>query len=178
MCISSWKGSAWLAIFSSMQQKVDKQFADMRELESGTLEQNLRRIDELSRQFEGINRATIQQAQAEIRRTKSELAKALAEKQKDEAKKMSELKADLAEDANAKVSEVSDDLKQTRTELRREVNDINVRRETPVKPAPVVATHTVVPQQPQPVPAPKKTTFWNKLNPFRSHKEKTDVASK
>jgi HD-GYP domain-containing protein (c-di-GMP phosphodiesterase class II) len=166
--------------FTSLQSNVNKQFAEMRELESSQLEQSLRRIDDLSRQLEGLNQATIQQTEEEIRRTRLQLAKELEQRKKEVAKQLTEMKTDLKQDANARVSQVSNDLEQTRSELQRSVNNISAKQtEAPVKvEAPPVVTHAVAPPLPAPAPAPEKKSFWNKLNPFRSHKAKTDIASK
>lgn len=50
------------------QREVQTQLADMRELESGTLEQNLRRFDQLNKQIEGLSAQTLKQTKSEVRR--------------------------------------------------------------------------------------------------------------
>jgi hypothetical protein len=47
-----------------LQLNVQNQFAEMRELQSGALEQNVRRFDEMNKQFAGIRAMT----RAEVRR--------------------------------------------------------------------------------------------------------------
>ncbi|MBZ5610231.1 MAG: hypothetical protein LAP38_18365 [Acidobacteriia bacterium] len=160
-----------------VQRNVANQFAEIKEVESGILEQNLRRFDEFSKQFEGMTAANLREARIEVRRSRSELTMALERKQKEVVSEMSELKSDLKQDASAKVSRVSADLDKTRVEFQRAVSDINVSSsEIPANSEEqAVATQAPVPRE-QPAPAARKKTFWGKLNPFKRNKEKTDLA--
>ncbi len=49
---------------AQMQQTMQSQFAELRELQSGALEQNVRRFDELNKRFDGLTATT----RAEVRR--------------------------------------------------------------------------------------------------------------
>jgi len=53
---------------AAMQQTVQSQFAEMKELQSGALEQNLRRFDELNKQFEDFRATTRLETRSEVRR--------------------------------------------------------------------------------------------------------------
>jgi len=163
---------------AATQQKMGKQFAEMRELESGQLEQNLRRLDELSQQFDRTNAMTLQQARAEVRRSRAELSKALEQKDQEVTRQMLELQSDLQKEANARLNRVSADLAKTRTELQREVKEVSIRTGEQAKAAKEPIAE-VQPPPPAPQPeAPAKSSFWSKLNPFKSHKAKTDVAAR
>ncbi len=165
--------------FAAMQEKVRSQFADIRELEAGSLEQNLRRLDEMNKQFEEVTAATLEQARSEVRRNRAEFAKALDQRRTEVAKQMSELKSDIKEETSTKVERVSTDLAKTRVELTRAVEDASSRSgESPAASvAPAITTHAVAPAE-KPEPTPTKKSFWSRLNPFKRDKPKTGIASK
>jgi flagellar basal body-associated protein FliL len=162
------------------QERMARRFAEIREVESGALEQNLRRLDELNKQFEQVTAATLEQARSEVRRNRAELAKALDERRKEVARQMSDLKSDLKEETSTKVEQVSTDLAKTRVSLERAVADVNGKttENPPSSEAPAITTHAVVPDPKPAEQAPKKKSFWSRLNPFKKDKSKPDVASK
>ncbi len=163
---------------AAVQSSVQRQFADIKELESGELEQTLRRFDELNKQVQGATAANLRKARLEMQRNRSELTKALAQKEKDVQSQMSAMKADLKQDASSKVSQVSEELAKTKSELARAVDEPSVSsheaaaasEEPVVAQAPAAQLHVVE--------APKKKTLWSRLNPFRNSKDRAEVASR
>ncbi len=162
---------------AEVRNSVQRQFADIKELESGELEQTLRRFDELNKQVQGMTAANLRKARLEMQRNRSELTKALAQKEKDVQSQMSAMKADLKQDASSKVSQVSEELAKTKSELARAVDGVSASsRETPAASEEPVAQAPAA--QPQIVHAPKKKTLWSRLNPFRKSKDRAEVASR
>jgi hypothetical protein len=171
------KGERLARDLALMQLNVKRQFAEIRELESGALEQNLRRLDGLNRQVDEITAATLQQARSEVRRNRSDLTKALERKQKEMARQMSELKSDVRRDASPQVS-VSNNFEKPPVEAQPVMDD---RINSSASPTHSKETATTTPApvvQAEPVEEPKKTRLWSKLNPLKWHKKKSDSASR
>src|ERR1700730_684700 len=164
-----------------MQKSTQRQIADVKEAVSGVLEQNLLRYDELNKQLQSVSATAVEQAEAEVKRSRSELAKTVEQRHQEVVTQLSELKSDLRQDTASKLSQISSNLERTRSQFQRLVSDLDARggkaaSNSPVPTLPPAIAHAEPPVDEQIEPAPRKKQFWGKLNPFKYAKKKADVS--
>jgi uncharacterized phage infection (PIP) family protein YhgE len=164
-----------------MQKSTQRQIADVKEAVSGVLEQNLLRYDELNKQLQSVSATAVEQAKAEVKRSRSELAKTVEQRHQEVVTQLSDLRSDLRDDTASKLSQISSNLERTGSKLQRLVSDLDAASgkatsNSPVPALPPAGAHAEPPVDEQIEPAPKKKQFWGKLNPFKYAKKKADVS--
>jgi len=159
-----------------MHKSTQSQITEAKEAISGVLEQNLLRYDELNKQLQGVTATTLEQARSEVKRNRAELAKTIERRHAEMVTQLSDLRSDLKNEEASKLGQISADLERTGSQLQHLVSNLDT---PPAKPAPEPKAAPAVapgaaPAVEQPETAPRKKTFWSKLNPFKYGKKKTD----
>jgi hypothetical protein len=150
-----------------LRQESHKQVADLREAQSGLLEQDLLRLDQVNTQLQKVDEEERKQAVLLAGETRAELTRTVEQRHQEMIRAISDLRADLRSEANAKATQPS------------------VQKAAPgYVPVPVSGDVTAAPtlsliteekpgDEPPAASSAQKKSFWSKLNPFGRHSSRT-----
>lgn len=161
--------------FNLLRQQSQKDISDLRDAQSASLEQDLLRIDQLSAQVDKTNQTLLDQATTLASRTRAELAKTVEQRHQEMIRAISDVRADLRADANAKASQPAKGFQQNLNPIsQRDTKEVvaanSALAANSTTPTASVAS-TAVHEDDSPAPEPKKKHFWSKLNPFKQKKQ-------
>jgi hypothetical protein len=92
---------------ASIRQDTQRQLAELREAQSASLEQDLRRLDQLTKQLQKTSVDVMHEATSEVNRTRSELAKTVEQRHQEMITELSALRSDLSVNSSASLSQPS-----------------------------------------------------------------------
>ncbi len=155
------------------RRSTERQIEDVRKAVSGVLQQDLLRYDELNKRLQAVSTTAIEQAKSDVKRNRSELATTFARKQ-DVTTQLSDLRSELKQDTAFNLTQLSSDLQETNSDLKRVVSKLDITNakvesnSEQLEQGSLAAAPTARPEHEQ-VP-PKRKRFWSKLNPFSKNK--------
>jgi HAMP domain-containing protein len=156
---------------TALRLKSERALADLREAQSALLEQNVRRLDDMTTQLRNATEDERQKAAISVSRMRSELRKTVEDRRQEAMTAISDLRGDLRTETNARVSQV-DEIKQADRASRALASAASVDH-SPAANTPIVTETKAVEEQPAPT-AEKKKGFWSRMNPFsRTKKHET-----
>jgi hypothetical protein len=160
--------------FAGLRQQSQKQIGELRDAQSASLEQDLLRLDQLSTQLTKTNEDVLRQATSLANRNKSDLIKTVEQRHQEMISAISDLRADLRSDTNAKLNQPAPAPKlRLNQEPQHPATEVVLANSTPAPPAtasPVSLASSAVHDDESPAPSPKKKKFWSRLNPFSRKK--------
>jgi len=176
--VQSRKTGALALDLAALRHDSDKQIADLRQAQSGLLEQDLLRLDQLTTRLQKSDEEEEEQASALANKMRADLAKTVEQRHQEMITAISDLRADLRAAGNFKVSASVNKLQKPDdgdVQSGKGLSFSSSFAATP--PAKLVSDTTEAPPVASPVSV-KKKGFWSKLNPFnRSKNKKREIAT-
>jgi hypothetical protein len=174
------KMNALAGDMATLRAENQKQVAVARDAQSASLEQDLLRLDQLTTQVQKTSQDELQEATTLANRTRAELAKTVEQRHQEMIMAISDLRADLRSEVNAKASQLNQVQKPDRdapqTVSGSDFPAATAAGRPAISVATLVADETDREQERSP-PAAQKKTFWSKLNPFgRNRIKKQETA--
>jgi hypothetical protein len=163
-----------------LRQESQKQVTVLRDAQSASLEQDLLRLDQLTVQLQKTSEDELHQAATLASRTRAELAKTVEQRHQEMITAISDLRADLRSEENARAGQLNQVEKLDRNAPHtRGESDFSTAppASNPATPsATLVSAEKDREDQLSPAQAQKKG-FWSKLNPFSRNKNKKREAA-
>jgi hypothetical protein len=165
------KTNALAMDLATLRQDSQKQLAALREAQSGLLEQDLLRLDQVTTQFQKSSADELHQAASLASRTRAELAKTVEQRHQEMITAISDLRMDLRSEARARENQLNDvqKLDAEATHVSSVADSSAANPATP--PARLVSEEKNSDEQVSQASAQKKG-FWSRLNPFGRNKSK------
>jgi len=160
---------------TALRLKSERSLADLREAQSALLEQNVRRLDQMTTELRNATEDEKQLAAMSAGRVRSELKKAVEQRHQEVVAAISDLRGDLKTEANARVSQLNELEQADRDAQRAAAVDAVSVDHSAAGSAAIAADTKTADEQPAPA-AEKKKGFWSRLNPF-SRTKKHESAS-
>lgn len=158
---------------ATVRQETQKQVALLHEAQSAALEQDLLRLDQLNNQLQKTEEEQRKQAATLTNQTRAVLAKTVEQRHQEMIRAISDLRADLRSESDAKANEESraqrpdaDPPKATGA-----LDASNVIAANNSAGAPAAASEEKDGDDVSSTTAPQKKSFWSKLNPFGRNKK-------
>lgn len=167
------KTDALAVDLAALRHDSEKQIADLRQGQSGLLEQDLLRLDQLTTQLQKSDEKEQQQATALANRMRADLARTVEQRHQEMITAISDLRADLRVAENLKSATANKFQKSDDGDAESEKGPASSPAATPPAPPAKLVSDTTHEEPPVASPASaKKKGFWSKLNPFNRSKEK------
>ena len=104
------------------RQETQRQIAKLVDATSEAVQENQQRFDALMNQMQGATAATLRQAKSEVKKSSSQLSDTLEQKHQEVVTAL----ANLKDDTNSQLGQVSTDLQQTGSDVKRVAGDLGV----------------------------------------------------
>jgi exonuclease VII large subunit len=105
-----------------LQQRTQSQIAKLSDASAAAMEENQQRFEAMKNQLQGSAAATLRQARSEMKKTGTQLARAVEEKHQEVTNQLSGLK----QETGSRLDKVSTDLDRTGQDLKRVVGDLGI----------------------------------------------------
>ena len=162
---------------TALRLRSDRALADLREAQSGLLEQNVRRLDQMETQLRNATADEQQKAASSVSRMRSELKKVVEQRHEEMVTAISDVKADLQAEASARARQAEEIEHDRQAQPAGALDFLSpANRDHSSAASTVLASETKPADDSPPPRVEKKKGFWNKLNPF-SRAKKHDSAS-
>jgi hypothetical protein len=171
--------NALAADLATVREESQKQIAVLRDAQSGSLEQDLVRLDQLATQVQKTSQDEMQEAAALANRTRAELAKTVEQRHQEMITAISDLRADLRTEVRASQSNSVQKPDRDAPQASGSFPPATAAAKPAIPAATLVSEETDRDAQSSAPPAQKRT-FWSKLNPFgrnKSRKQETSDSS-